>query len=262
MPAVRVLPAGASAPFRQADALTDLKTRRQTGDTAAVYCDGTYLANNPGWHEEDSPWKARQIARMVRAHGLPLGTIAEVGCGAGEVLRQLSRLLPEGIRYKGFETSPQAFDLCRDKAEENIEYSCEDFFADGSTYDMVMAIDVIEHVEDYLGFLKRLKPRAQWKLFHIPLDLSVQAVLRPRAFRVLRGRYGHLHYFTRETALAALGDCGYGIVDSFYTPGCLELRQRGWRSKLLKLPRRLAFRLSPSLSGRLFGGFSLMVLAR
>jgi SAM-dependent methyltransferase len=241
--------------------LTD--TIDPTQDHAAgIYCDGTYLANNPGWHEEDSPWKARQIARMIRAHGLRLGTVAEVGCGAGEVLRQLSLVLPGGTRYCGFETSPQAFELCRAKAGAGLEFVQQDFFASGASFDMVMAIDVIEHVDDYLGFLRRLKSRAEWKIFHIPLDLSVQAVMRPRSFRVLRSRYGHLHYFTRDTALAALRESGYGVVDSFYTPDCLELKQRGWRARLLRFPRRVAFRLSPDLACRLLGGFSLMVLAR
>ena len=33
---------------------------------------------------------------------------------------------------------------------------------------------VLEHLEDYFGFLRKLKTRATYKVFHIPLDLSVQ----------------------------------------------------------------------------------------
>lgn len=35
-----------------------------------IYTDGSYLANNPSWHEEDSPWKARQIIRLLEANRL------------------------------------------------------------------------------------------------------------------------------------------------------------------------------------------------
>jgi len=41
-----------------------------------------------------------------------------------------------------------------------------------------MAIRLFEHVEDYLGFLRKMKTKATFKVFHIPLDLSVQTVLR------------------------------------------------------------------------------------
>jgi hypothetical protein len=32
---------------------------------ANIYQDGTYLENNSSWHEEDSPFKAGQIKRII-----------------------------------------------------------------------------------------------------------------------------------------------------------------------------------------------------
>jgi len=54
-----------------------------------LYLDGEYIAKNPEWHVEESPWKARQILRMLRKNHLAPKTVCDVGCGAGEVLRQL-----------------------------------------------------------------------------------------------------------------------------------------------------------------------------
>ncbi|MDX9745689.1 MAG: hypothetical protein WCX84_00020 [Syntrophales bacterium] len=98
-------------------------------------------------------------------------------------------------------------------------------------FDIVMAIDVFEHVEDCFGFLRKLKEKAEYKIFHIPLDLSVQTVLR--SFPIIHGRksVGHIHYFTKETALETLKDTGYLIIDYFYTGGSLELPNRGWKTK-------------------------------
>ncbi len=45
-----------------------------------IYEDGTYLDNNPGWHEEDSPWKAKQIDNIIKKNSLNPKTICEVGC--------------------------------------------------------------------------------------------------------------------------------------------------------------------------------------
>ena len=54
----------------------------------SIYTDGQYIAKNPSYHIEDSPWKARQILKMLHRHDLPLRSVCEIGCGAGEVLRR------------------------------------------------------------------------------------------------------------------------------------------------------------------------------
>ena len=61
---------------------------------SARYTDGSYLANNPTWHEEDSPWKAEHVRRMISKNNLALSTVSEVGCGAGGILAELSKQLP------------------------------------------------------------------------------------------------------------------------------------------------------------------------
>ncbi len=129
-------------------------------------------------------------------------------------------------------------------------------------FDIVMAIDVFEHVEDYFGFLKKLREKAEHAIFHIPLDLSVQTVLRSAPIIKYRKSVGHIHYFTKETALETLKDIGYEIVDYFYTGSSLELPNRGWKANLLNAPRRLAFLVNKDLAVRLLGGYSLMVLAK
>jgi tRNA G46 methylase TrmB len=77
-----------------------------------IYEDGSYLANNPGWHEEDSPWKAKQISKIIKKNSLNPRTICEVGCGAGGVLNQLSGQYADDRELFGYEISPQAFELC------------------------------------------------------------------------------------------------------------------------------------------------------
>jgi len=227
-----------------------------------IYEDGTYLDNNPGWHEEDSPWKANHINNIIKKNSLNPKTICEVGCGAGEILNQLSKLYIESS-FIGYEISPQAFELCSKKSKANLTFRLADLLKDNvAHFDIVMAIDVFEHVEDYFGFLRKLKEKAEYKIFHIPLDLSVQTVLRSSP--ILKGRksVGHIHYFTKETALETLRDTGYSIIDYFYTGGSLELPNRGWKANLLKIPRELAFSLNRDLAVRLLGGYSLMVLAK
>lgn len=227
---------------------------------AAMYCDGTYLRNNETWHVEDSAWKARHIAALLSRNGVAFGRACEVGCGAGEVLRQLAAHF-DNAHFVGYELSPQAFRLCAERAAERVSFRHGSPLDDDDAYDCLLCIDVFEHVEDYLGFLRSLRPRAEWKLFHIPLDLSALAVLREA---MLEGREsaGHLHYFTRDTALATLRDCGYEIVDHCYTAHFLMHAPQTWAEKLRRAVRRLLYAAAPDFAVRLWGGCSLLVLAK
>lgn len=230
---------------------------------APIYQDGSYLEQNPSWHQEDSPWKASQIRRILERNSLNPASICEIGCGAGEILNQLSAHYGDGKQFFGYEVSPQAYELCSRKTKPNLTFRLADLLSDRPEhFDVVLAIDVLEHVEDYFGFLRKLKTKAEYKIFHIPLELSVQMLLRPAAIMNSRRSVGHIQYFTKDTALATLRDVGYTIVDYFYTGGSIELPDKGWRAGLLRLPRKLAFSVSQDLAVRVLGGYSLLVLSK
>lgn len=228
-----------------------------------IYRDGAYLENNPTWHEEDSPWKARQITKMLQRNQITPATVCEIGCGAGEILNTLAVEYGDRAAFSGFDISPQAYEICRKKAKKNLEFHLQDLLENSAAhFDVVMAIDVFEHIDDYLGFLRKLRPKGQYKLFHIPLDLSVLTVLRSTPIMRARSLVGHIHYFTKEIALAALQDTGYEVIDHFYTGDSLELPNRSWQNKLMKLPRKFFFALHPDMAVRILGGYSLLVLAK
>ncbi|WP_051531636.1 class I SAM-dependent methyltransferase [Sphingomonas sp. URHD0057] len=231
-------------------------------DLSQRYSDGSYLAHNPGWHAEHGAMKARWIDAILKRNGLEPMTIAEIGCGSGELLVELKARRPRA-QITGFEISSQAYAICSAKQAEGLEFRLENLIsASAGPFDLVMAIDVFEHVPDYLGFLRELKGKGGHTLFHIPLDLSVQALLRATSYPILRNQTGHLHYFFKYTALATLRDCGYEILDWTYTRSSQELPGKGLKTKIANVPRRLVQLFSEDLSARLLGGYSLMVLAR
>ena len=127
---------------------------------------------------------------------------------------------------------------------------------------MLLAIDVFEHVEDYMGFIRGLKDKATYKVFHIPLDLSVQGLLRGKPLMHSRQVVGHLHYFFKDTALATLTDCGFEVIGWDYTHGAEELPGRNLQTRLLNTPRKIARALNEDFAVRLFGGASMMVLTK
>jgi hypothetical protein len=80
----------------------------------------------------------------------------------------------------------------------------------------------------------------------------------------MRETYGHLHYFTRETALATLSDIGYEIVDYFYTDDfeIAEVIPKGLKQKVVFELRKNLFRTNRGLAASIFGHFNVLLLAR
>lgn len=227
-----------------------------------IYTDNDYANKNPSWHEEDAPWKASQITRILMKNKIKFNSICDIGCGTGDIIINLSNIF-NFSSGEGFEISPHAYAIAIKKQTDRIKFHNSSFPRKSDRkFDVCLAIDVMEHVDDYLGFATSMRSLSTYKLFHIPLDLSVQSILRAWPILNLRKDVGHLHYFFKETALATLESCGYEIVDYSYTASRLELPNQALSSKLVSWPRRAFFSLNPDLTVRVLGGYSLLVLAK
>jgi SAM-dependent methyltransferase len=232
-----------------------------------AYTDGTYLAKVADWHAADSLWKASQVFTMLERNRLAFDSLYDVGCGAGQVLAELQRRIRRPVKFAGFDISPQAIDIARANAKGSLEFFREDFLtADVAPPDVLLLLDVFEHVPDYLGFLEALRRKAKWIVFHVPLDACITALLQGSEHMLyMRKQYGHLHYFTKETALATLVDTGYEVRDHFYTSDdeiSGDTVRRTLVQKLIYHVRKGLFRIRPDLAAACFSRFNLMVLAR
>lgn len=223
------------------------------------HLNGEYFRHNPTWHVEYSPWKAGNVLRMLEKNSLKPLRICEVGCGAGEVLRQLQLKLGDQCRFWGYDVAPQAIQLARQRENDRLTFEAADLGElDTPRFDLMLALEVVDHVEDYFGFLRMLKARSEWKIFSFSLDISVQSAFREGALLQRRVAHTHRHHFSKETALRTLEETGFEIVDYFY-PSNLAFSRL---ARLAKPVRWLTFNLNPDMCVRLFGGYSLLVLAR
>jgi hypothetical protein len=229
----------------------------------ARYTSGEYLQQTGGkWHLQDSPFKARQVLTMLRRNNIAPQSICEVGCGAGGILSQLQQQMPDAADFVGYEISPQAHQISQQFANDRLRFHCRDAFADQTYFDLVLAMDVVEHVEDCYGFLRQLRDKGCYKLYHFPLEISVLTCMREsrglNSWRTL----GHIHRFTLTTALEAVRYTGQEVVDHFLTPGSLDTPKLRWRTALANVPRRILKLISPTFTQRLLGGSSALILAR
>jgi 2-polyprenyl-3-methyl-5-hydroxy-6-metoxy-1,4-benzoquinol methylase len=198
---------------------------------------------------------------MLRRNNLSPKTICEAGCGAGEVLRQLQLQMGEGHEFWGYDVSPQAIEFSKPRENDKLHFKLADLGKErGVGFDLLLVLDVVEHLEDYFTFLREIRPQAKHKIFHFPLDLSVQAVLRKRGLMTRREMHAHLHYFSKDTAIQTLKDTGYQVQDYIYLPRSNEIGPT-LLQKAFSLPRALSFAIHKDLAVRVLGGYSLMILA-
>lgn len=203
---------------------------------------------------------------IIGRNHLEFKTVGEIGCGAGIVLNELARhYSQQNVSFAGYDIAPQAIALAKKNCGSDIRLEEADLLAENNTefFDLLLVADVLEHVPDYLGFVSQCKAKATYKIYHIPLDLSLSSLLR-NSFLRMRANAGHLHYFTADSALATLSDTGHEIVDYTYTDFAIAFQKQHPRfgRTAVNMLRRLLSVMSAPLTARLLGGYSLMVLTR
>ncbi len=227
------------------------------------YIDGSYFKNNPTWDRVDSPWKAKKVSELIKRHHIIPRSICEVGCGAGDVLRELVFQFSDCDFY-GYDVAPQLESFWTDDimSDSKITFFLADFNESNIyKYDIVLALDVFEHVRDPFTFLEQMHLRGHKFVFHIPLDLSASSVLRGKPLLESRHSVGHLNFYTKDLALETLIDCGYKIIDWQYTSAYLAVEKKSIKAHLALLPRLIGNFINNDVSARLFGGETLIVLA-
>jgi SAM-dependent methyltransferase len=232
-------------------------------ETVDRYNNGNYLSNHPDWHVADSPFKANNVAKLLTSNRVAFGSAIEIGCGAGQVLAELAKKFP-AASFVGCDISTEASAFWSNTLP-NVRYELGSLADSERRFDLLLMMDVFEHIPDYMGFLEKHRALAPTFVFNIPLDMHVFGLLIDHQVTG-RKRYGHLHYFSQATAVETLRDCGFKVVDSVLIPGFRDAPKESSRAtlrqKLIYYPRWLAYSLSPKWSAKLFGGTNLLVLAQ
>ena len=225
----------------------------------SIYQDGSYLDNNNNWHEEDAPFKVSSLEKMIKRNGIHFINCADIGCGSGLITQMLASKYSEADFY-GFDITEDVEGFWNNRAVlPNLKFINNNFNNETGLYDLVICLDVFEHVEDYFGFLRSLKSKGKQFIFNIPLDMNVFKIITP-GIKYAREEVGHIHYFNKYTAIKTLEDCGYVIKDSFLSVPFIKILPRNIRQLAILPFRLLSLLLGKSFSCKLFGGMSLVVL--
>jgi hypothetical protein len=226
-----------------------------------MYNDQTYLRRNPSWGKEDAPMKVKAIAKLLEKHNIPFRTVAEAGCGSGEILVQLEKQFPSTERFSGFDISADALAIAKTRQSGKIHFELLDFAESNRTdlyFDLTLVIDVMEHIPDYFSFLRGIHSKSRYTIFHIPLDLSLWSLFREKMLIESKERVGHIHQFTEDFILEILKDHEYTIIDKIYTPPTYT--HDSFKQKITHGIRKCLFFLNKRFATKSIGGYSIMVL--
>jgi hypothetical protein len=227
------------------------------------YYDARYLESNPDWDRGDAPWKAFHVLKILHDNNIHFNRVCELGCGSGDILATILNKLPL-VTACGYDISPHLKKFWAEHSgNKNLQFIQGDFNKlNVEVFDLLLMLDVFEHVRDPFTFLENARKFARFFVFHIPLDLSVTTVARGYPLLIGRHKVGHIHYYTKDLALATLNETGYEVVEWRYTGASLNLPNRSFLTRLVSPLRRFFYFLNRDLAVRVIGGDTLLVLAR
>jgi trans-aconitate methyltransferase len=156
--------------------------------------------------------------------------IVDIGCGAGTTLAWLSDRFP-GARTVGVERDPASLAQLRQTAHETFDVDLTGELPDLGTPDLVLLLDVLEHLPDPLRVLRsaasQLAPQGMIIVslpnvahLSVALPLLLRGEFRYRAAGILDRT--HLRFFVRSSALELLAEAGLvvdrGVLTGFTGP--------------------------------------------
>ena len=177
-----------------------------------IYNNGSYLVTNPSLHTEDSGFKFEQIQDFLDLIEIDNSQISilDVGGGAGVIGKKICQY----YHGKGLSVEFTAIDLSTEMLEiqqKNNPYIgkvinssiCE---IESGNYDLVLMIDVIEHIPDYVNTAKNINNIARYVLYNIPIEINFFDILRNikmkgNYYRMQEKLIGHINRFSYFSCL-------------------------------------------------------------
>jgi SAM-dependent methyltransferase len=182
---------------------------------AEQYEDSYYEVDHKRWFENPDIALFKRIAEFI-----PRGaSVLDVGCGRGDFLRFMRKTRAD-VQLTGI-------DLTTNEDTDGIRFLRGDIFQSsiGGPFDVVVSLAVIEHVQDVVGFLARLRELARPGGIVVVMTINDSSLLYalaragqwigiPLAFNRLYSKH-HLHHFTRKSLRFLFVRNGYSIESEF-----------------------------------------------
>ncbi len=202
------------------------------------------------WRRLGAIDKSQNIRTLLgRETGAKIETVLEVGCGTGHVLVELAR--------SGFAKNFVGIEIGAERGGEadtaGLPITIQSYdgaaipFPD-SSFDLVYATHVLEHVPDERGFLHQLRRTTRKFVYiEVPLELHIRSSVKHLQHTL---QIGHINSYTMESFALTLETSGLKIIDMELFDFSLP-RHKFHSSYLKALPKMLLRRTAMSINKRL-----------
>lgn len=250
-----------------------------------LYLKDEYIKKNPSLHAEDSEWKIGKIIPLIDIlinkyyitdHEINL---LDVGGGAGLILKGISNYIENFYNIK---VNRYALDLShgmllvQEKNNPNARLLNEDVCSTSlrnKEIDIVLMVDVIEHIPDSVKALKELERITRFAIFKVPLEdsiiLNVWNFLKkgkPRQDAI--NTVGHINIYNPFTLKREIEENGGLILNSSFTnvyeyvlKNELYFKRMDKKNKAINIIASQMFKASPKLCSYLFTDFAMILVS-
>ncbi len=155
----------------------------------------------------------RRMLRLIRSQAQGARTIADVGCGAGDLLLFLEE--ETSAQIHGFDISRSQLDLASARCRDKRRIRCHADLAETDTrFDLIFSLHVIEHVPDselrgfLVSMLERLTPEGR-------LVIATPNGLNPFAYTAYMAMDGtHLRMHSPLTLNQLVEPLGFQVLET------------------------------------------------
>jgi len=222
-----------------------------------------YINKNPNMHLEDSLLKVDQISLVIPPK-FKAKSLLDVACGAGLVTVKVAEKL--NSRYNvGIDISRTMINKAKKVDKDRlVNWKMSDVFNYNTKnkFDLILCVDILEHVENDLEFLKKVGQLGKYIVIKTPLEKSMfsRLLVKLKIFdpwKDTEKRYGHVQHYDEKNLDELFRQSNLTIVNSVSVP-------MPRRSKLVWEIFRLLFYpisiLSMDKMVKISGGFKIVLL--
>lgn len=177
----------------------------------------------PHLHIEDSANKIKELSEVIPSD-FRIRSLLDVGSDAGLITQAI------GERHKAnqvdaLDLSDQAIELTRialnSFPKSEVKQCTLEEYQPQRSYDMIMFIDVLEHLNDPVNTLKTAAKLSHFLAVRSPLEESQMNRLEKKYFgrdyqRLMEQRYGHIQHFSQESFREILDAGGFDVINTRY----------------------------------------------
>ncbi len=156
---------------------------------------------------ETVEWKIPHLMNAIPYDFTP-NSVVEVGCFCGHLIGNMLVNGKSDFERYGYDINSNAIEIAR-KNYVGVDFFCEDAFETNRKFDLLILSDIVEHIEDDIGFLNKSRSISGAVVLNLPLEKSISTAKREYGFS---DPSGHLRAYSLKDALALIEKANFSIV--------------------------------------------------